>query len=166
MTRYHRSPITTVFRCQCTKSNPIDDHVAYLQKRSTRKNSNHWATIPACSSVPPIYKQSKKPYYHFSDLQEVYSGNRQIHITFQLKFLHLSQISTSGKCHCVIIQQAIKAAECIGYNVIISAQVTTVRYMHQSQPALFLLLVNSDLAITWFSAMPRLGLCIITLPVS
>ena len=28
--------------------------------------SNHWATIPACSAVPPIYKQSKKTYCHVS----------------------------------------------------------------------------------------------------
>ena len=33
--------------------------------------------------------------YHFRDLQDVYSGNRQIHTKCQL--------SISGKCHCVII---------------------------------------------------------------
>ena len=38
--------------------------------------------------------------YHFSDLQEVYSGNRQIYKKCQLQYLHPPQISTSGKCHC------------------------------------------------------------------
>ena len=52
--------------------------------------------------------------YHFSDLQEVYSGNRQIHTKCQLQYLHPPHISTSGKCHCVIIHQTTKATEYIG----------------------------------------------------
>ena len=52
--------------------------------------------------------------YHFSDLQEVYSGNRQIHTKCQLQYLHPPQISTSDKCHCVIIHQTTKATEYIG----------------------------------------------------
>ena len=52
--------------------------------------------------------------YHFSDLQDVYSGNRQIHIKCQLQYLHPLQISTSGKCHCIIIHQITKATEYIG----------------------------------------------------
>ena len=52
--------------------------------------------------------------YHFSDLQEVYSGNRQIHTKCQLQYLHPPHISTSGKCHCVIIHQTPKATEYIG----------------------------------------------------
>ena len=52
--------------------------------------------------------------YYFNDLQEVYSGNRQIHTECQLQYLHLPQISTSGKCHCVIIHQTTKATEYIG----------------------------------------------------
>ena len=47
--------------------------------------------------------------YHFSDLQEVYSGNRQIHTKCQLQYLHPPHISTSGKCHCVIIHQTTKS---------------------------------------------------------
>ena len=52
--------------------------------------------------------------YHFSDLQEVYSDNRQIHTKCQLQYFHPPQISTSGKCHCVIIHQTTKATEYIG----------------------------------------------------
>ena len=52
--------------------------------------------------------------YHFSDLQEVYSDNRQIHTKCQLKYLHPPHISTSGICHCVIIHQTTKATEYIG----------------------------------------------------
>ena len=52
--------------------------------------------------------------YHFSDLQKVYSGNRQIHTKCQLQYLHPPHISTSGKCHCVIIHQTTKATVYIG----------------------------------------------------
>ena len=92
---------------------PLTTIVAYLQKAYRSRISNHWTTIPACSVVPPIYKQSKKTYitYHFSDLQEVYSGNRQIHTKCQLQYFHPPQISTR---HCVIIQQTSKAIEYIG----------------------------------------------------
>ena len=72
--------------------------VTYTQKSYRSRISNHWATIPACSVVPPIYKQSKKTncvIYHFSDLQEVYSGNHQIHTKCQFHCLHQPQISTS-----------------------------------------------------------------------
>ena len=50
----------------------------------------------------------------FSDLQEVYSGKCQIYTRCPLQYLHPPQISTSGKCHCVLIHQTIKATEYIG----------------------------------------------------
>ena len=109
--------VTYHFRCHYTKSNPIDDHSNIFKKGYRSRISNHWASIPACSVVPPIYKQSKKTYchvYHFSDLQEVYSGYRQIHTKCQLQYFHPPHISTSGKCHCVIIHQTTKATEYIG----------------------------------------------------
>ena len=42
--------------------------VTYLQKSYRSRISNHWASIPACSVVPPIYKTSKKTYCHISFL--------------------------------------------------------------------------------------------------
>ena len=45
---------------------PLTTIVTYFQKRYRSRISNHWATIPACSVVPPIYKQSKKTYCHIS----------------------------------------------------------------------------------------------------
>ena len=103
--------VTYYFRCHYTKSNPIDDQVTYLQKCYRSRISNHGATIPAYSVVPP---RKHTVTYHFSDLQEVYSGNRQIRTKCQLQYLHPPQISTSGKCHCVIIDQTTKASEYIG----------------------------------------------------
>ena len=44
---------------------PLTTIVTYLQKVYRSRISNHWATIPACSVVPPIYKQSKQTYCHF-----------------------------------------------------------------------------------------------------
>ena len=94
---------------------PLTTIVTYLQKRYRSRISNHWATIPACSVVPPIYSQRKHTVTdNFSDLPEVYSGNRQIHTKGQLQYLHPPHISTSGKCHCVIIHQTPKATEYIG----------------------------------------------------
>ena len=63
--------------------------------------------------------------YHFSDLQEVYSGNRQIHTKCELQYLHPPHISTSGKCYCVIIHQTTKATEYIGYQ-------SQSKYLHKS----------------------------------
>ena len=45
---------------------PLTTIVTYLQKSYRSRISNHWATIPACSVVPPIYKKSKKTYCHIS----------------------------------------------------------------------------------------------------
>ena len=45
---------------------PLTTIVTYLQKGYRSRISNHWATIPACSVVPPIYEQSKKTYCHIS----------------------------------------------------------------------------------------------------
>ena len=44
---------------------PLTTLVTYIQKGYRSRISNHWA-IPACSVVPPIYKQSKKTYCHIS----------------------------------------------------------------------------------------------------
>ena len=91
---------------------PLTTIVTYLQKRYRSSILNHWATIPACSVwyLPFTYIPRKHTVtYHFSDLQEVYSGNRQIHTKCQLQYLHPPHISTSGKCHCVIINQTTKA---------------------------------------------------------
>ena len=68
------------FRCLYTKSNPIDDHSNISSERLQKQNFPFWATIPACSVVPPIYLQENiLAHIIFSDLQDVYSGNRQIH---------------------------------------------------------------------------------------
>ena len=45
---------------------PLTTIVTYLQKNYRSRISNHWATIPACSVIPPIYKKSKKTYCHVS----------------------------------------------------------------------------------------------------
>ena len=45
---------------------PLTTIVTYLQKGYRSRISNHWATIAACSVVPPIYKKSKKTYCHVS----------------------------------------------------------------------------------------------------
>ena len=73
--------------------------------------------------------------YHFSDLQEVYSDNPQIHTKCQLQYFHPPHISTSGKCHCNNSSDN-KSYWIHRVDVKVSAQFTTVTYMHQSQPAL------------------------------
>ena len=104
------------FRCLYTKSNPIDDH---------SNISSQMLSEAEFQTIGPLYLHAMwyLPFtnsprkhtvtYHFSDLQEVYSGN-QIHTKHQLQYFHPPQISTSGKCHCVIIHQTTKATEYIG----------------------------------------------------
>ena len=68
---YQRVRKGTVRELQCVgvitpNKIPLMAIVTYLQKCYRNRISNHWATIPACSVVPPIYKQSKKTYCHVS----------------------------------------------------------------------------------------------------
>ena len=56
------TPPTGVFTPNKT---PLTTIVTYLQKSYRSRISNHWATIPACSVLPPIYKQSKKTFTSF-----------------------------------------------------------------------------------------------------
>ena len=96
---------------------PLTTIVTYLQKSYRSRISNHWATLYLHAVwYLPFTKSPRKHTvtYHFSDLQEVYSGNRQIRTKCHLQYFHPPHISTSGKCHCVIIHQTTKATECIG----------------------------------------------------
>ena len=107
----------TTFRCHCTKSNPIDDHSNISLKNVTEAEFQTIGPLylHAVWYFPYTYSPRKHTVtYHFSDLLEVYSGNRQIHTKCQLQYLHPPHISTSGKCHCVIIHQTTKATEYIG----------------------------------------------------
>ena len=61
-----RLPAGCFWRYHYTKSNPIDDHSNIFKNVTEAEFSNHWATIPACSVIPSIYKQSKKKYCHVS----------------------------------------------------------------------------------------------------
>ena len=143
--------------CHYTKSNPIDDHSNISSKKLQKQNFK-----PLGMWYLPFTKSPRKHTvtYHFSDLQEVYSGNRQIHTKCQLQYFHPPHISTSGKCHCVIIHQTTKATEYTGYlskylhKSPLSHICTnhSLRYIHSVN--IWRCTSNSDLAITWFGAMP------------
>ena len=97
---------------------PLTTIVTYLQKRLQRQNFkplSHYTCMQCGTSHLQNSPRKHIVTYHFSDLQQVYSDNRQIHTKCQLKYLHPPHISTSGKCHCVIIHQTTKATEYIGY---------------------------------------------------
>ena len=111
----HRLDSCTIirYRCHYTKSNPIDDHSNISSKTLQMQNFKplgHYTCMQCGTSSPRKHTVT----HHFSDLHEVYSGNRQIHTKCQLQYLHPTQISTSGKCHCVIIHQTTKSTEYIG----------------------------------------------------
>ena len=78
------------------------------------KPLDHYTCMQCGTSHLQTVQEKHTVTYNFIDLQEVYSGNRQIHTKCQLQYLHPPQISTSGKCHCVIIHQTPKATEYIG----------------------------------------------------
>ena len=103
------------YRCHYTKSNTIDDHSNIFSKKLQKQNFKplgHY-TCMQCGTSHLQTVQENILSHRFSDLQEVYSGNRQIHTKCQLQYLHPPHISTSGRCHCVIIHQT-KATEYIG----------------------------------------------------
>ena len=93
---------------------PLTTIVTYLQKSYRSRISNHLTTIPACSVVPTIYKQSKKTYcpilatYRKFTVATVrftqnVSCNIYTHPVYQ-------QVSNDT----VIIHQTIKATEYLG----------------------------------------------------
>ena len=105
------------YRCHYTKSKPIDDHSNIFSKKLQKQNfkpSGHYTCMQCGTSHLQTVQENILSHIIFRDLQEVYSGNRQIHIKCQLQYLHPPHISTSGKCHCVIIHQTTKATEYIG----------------------------------------------------
>ena len=104
-------------RCLYTKSNPIDDHSNISWKKVTEAEFQTIGPLYLHAVWYLPFTNSPRKHtvtYHFSDLQEVYSGNGQIHTKCQLQYLHPPQISTSGKGHCVIIHQTTKPTEYIG----------------------------------------------------
>ena len=108
--RYIRCGVSE--RCHYTKSNPIDDHSNISSKNVTEAEFQTIGPLYLHAVWYLPFTNSPRKHtvtYHFSDLQEVYSGNRQIHTKCQLKYLHPPHISTSGKYHCVIIHQTTKA---------------------------------------------------------
>ena len=118
---------------------PMTTIVTYLQKRYRSRSSNHWATIPACSVVPPSYKQSKKTYCHISIYRKFtvatvrftqnISCNIYIHPIYQqMSLCNNSPDNKSYWIHRVVVK--------------VSAQVATVTYMHQSQPSLHSLRIH------------------------
>ena len=105
------------YRCHYTKSNPIDDHSNISSKNVTEAEFQTIGPLYLYAVWYLPFTNNPRKHtvtYHFSDLQEVYSSNRQIHTKCQLQYLHPPHISTSGKCHCVIIHQTTKATEYIG----------------------------------------------------
>ena len=96
---------------------PLTTIVTYLQKRIQKQNFKplgHYTCMQCGTSHLQTVQTVLQNILSHNDLQEVYSGNRQIHTKCQLQYLHTPQISRSGKCHCVIIHQTTKATECIG----------------------------------------------------
>ena len=110
------SGLVRQIRCHYTKLNPIDDYSNICSKKVTEAEFQTFGPLylHAVWYLPFTNSPIKHTVtYNFSDLQEVYSGNRQIHTICQLQYLHPPQISTCGKCHCVIIHQTTKATEYI-----------------------------------------------------
>ena len=104
------------FGCHYTKSNPIDDSKisSKMLQKQIFKPLGHYTCMQCGTSHLQNSPRKHTVAYHFSDLQDVYSGNHQIYTKCQLQYLHPPHISTSGKCHCVIIHQTTKATEYMG----------------------------------------------------
>ena len=104
----------STYRCHYTKSNPIDDHSNISSKKLQKQNFKplgHYTCMQCGTS-------------HLQKVQEnilsriILATCRKFTVATvrftQLQYLHPPHISTSGKCHCVIIHQTTKATEYIG----------------------------------------------------
>ena len=86
--------VTYHFRCHYTKSNPIDDHSNISSKKVTEADFQTIVPLYLHAVWYLPFTNSPRKHtvtYRFSDLQEVYSGNRQIHTKCQLQYLHPHQ---------------------------------------------------------------------------
>ena len=87
----HDGKVTSAYRCHYTKSNPIDDQNNISSKRLQKQNFKplgHYTCMQCGTSHLQKNPRKHTATYHFSDLQEVYSDNRQIHTKCQLQYLH------------------------------------------------------------------------------
>ena len=114
---------------------PLTTIVTYLEKSYRSRISNHWATIPACSMVPPIYKQSKRLAW---SLQWQPSDSHKMSVaiftpTPNINKWQMSLCNNSSDHKSYWIHRV---------DVKVSAQAITVTYMHQSQPSLHSLRIN------------------------
>ena len=123
---------------------PLTTVVTYLQKSYRSRISNHWATIPACSVVPPIYKQSKKTYCHVSFQQLTGSLQWQPLDSHKMSVAKCTLTPDINKWQLSLCNNSSdnKSYWIHGVNIKVSAQVTTVTYMHQSQPYSHSLCIN------------------------
>ena len=106
-------------RCHYTKSNPIDDHSNISSKRLQKQNFKplgHY-TCMQCGTTSHLQTVQENilsriilaTYRKFTVTTVRFTQNVICNI-----YTHLIYISTSGKCHCVIIHQTTKATEYIG----------------------------------------------------
>ena len=159
---------------------PLTTIVTYLQNFYRSRISNHWATIPTCSVVSPILQKVQEnilsriilaTYRKFTVAKPSDSHKMSVVIFSPIPYINKWQMSLCNN------SSDNKSYWIHRVDVKVSAQVTTVTYMHQSQPSLHSLrkhwtvhlelwpgnhliwcnatcTSNSDLAITWFGAMP------------
>ena len=149
-------------RCHYTKSNPIDDHSNISSKKLQKQNfkplghytcmqcgTSHLQTIQEnilSHIILAIYRKFTVATVRFTQSVScnIYTHPRYIN-KWQMSLCNNSSDNKSYWIHMVDVK--------------VSAQVTTVTYMHQSQPSLHSSVYiswctsNSDLAITWFGAM-------------
>ena len=81
----------TCLWCHYTKSNPIDDHSNISSKMLQKQNFKllgHSTCMQCGTSHLQRVQENILSHIIFSDLREVYSGNRQIHTKCQLQYLH------------------------------------------------------------------------------
>ena len=142
----HTASPVSVFRCHYTKSNPTDDHSNISSKKVTEAEFQTVGPLylhAVCGTSHLTNSPRKHTVtYHFSDLQKVYSGNRQIHTKCQLQYLHPSHIYINKWQMSLCNNSSKKSYWIHRVDVKVSAQVTTFTYMHQSQPSLHSLRIH------------------------
>ena len=110
-------PEVIMYRCHYTKSNPIDDHSNISSKKLQKQNFKplgHYTCMQCGTSHLQKVKKNILSHIILATYRKFTVATVRFTQKCQLQYLHPPQISTSGKCHCVIIYQTTKATEYIG----------------------------------------------------
>ena len=120
MTKSPPPPPTSASRSRChyTKSNPIDDHSNISSKKLQKQNFkplSHYTCMQCGTSHLQTVQENILSHIILATYRKFTVATVRFTQNVSCNIYTHPHISTSGKCHCVIIHQTTKATIYIGY---------------------------------------------------